>query len=218
MFSRILSRRSVYSLCKNHISTRQYKQCKQINQFRKSPNSIFRNFSQPFCTQLIKSKSILDYKMGRIFIFIQGNIYFFNSIKTGRILIRLLCWNIGMLVGATFVISEPFLIIKGVYRFVCSFAVGLVIGIDYKLNSGENVSEEDMNKLHKRSALRLLRLFEYNKGIFIKFGQHLAALDYLLPEEYTTVMQTLQNHAPTCEFSAIDKVFVQELGKSAHEL
>ena len=132
--------------------------------------------------------------------------------------VRLTCWNIGMLVGAIFVISEPAQLVKAVYRFVVSFGVALFIGIDYKLNGGEQATDEDMNRLHQRSALRLLGLFEHNKGIFIKFGQHLAALDYLLPEEYTTVMQRLQNHAPTCEFSEIDKVFKQELGKSAHDM
>ena len=50
-------------------------------------------------------------------------------------------------------------------------------------------------QVHARSAKLLLRLFQFNKGIFIKFGQHLCALEYILPEEYTQTMTVLQARA-----------------------
>jgi hypothetical protein len=39
----------------------------------------------------------------------------------------------------------------------------------------------DMSECHLRCAQRTLRVFEKNGGIYIKLGQHLAALSYLIP-------------------------------------
>ena len=60
-------------------------------------------------------------------------------------------------------------------------------------------------QVHARSAKLLLRLFQFNKGIFIKFGQHLCALEYILPEEYTQTMTVLQARAPSRPFKDIEK-------------
>ena len=64
-------------------------------------------------------------------------------------------------------------------------------------------------QVHARSAKLLLRLFQFNKGIFIKFGQHLCALEYILPEEYTQTMTVLQARAPSRPFKDIEKGMVQ---------
>jgi predicted unusual protein kinase regulating ubiquinone biosynthesis (AarF/ABC1/UbiB family) len=40
-----------------------------------------------------------------------------------------------------------------------------------------NNDDDDDN----RSADRLLRLFQQNKGIYVKAGQHISSLDYILP-------------------------------------
>jgi aarF domain-containing kinase len=40
---------------------------------------------------------------------------------------------------------------------------------------------ERMSACHLRSAQRALFVFEKNGGIYIKLGQHLAALSYLIP-------------------------------------
>ena len=45
----------------------------------------------------------------------------------------------------------------------------------------ENDDDEDMSQCHSRCAQRALRVFEKNGGIYIKVGQHLAALSYLIP-------------------------------------
>ena len=85
-------------------------------------------------------------------------------------------------------------------------------------------------QVHQRSAELLLKLFRFNKGIFIKFGQHLCALEvcsvhvegvatfteaseltanplpqYILPWEYTQAMIPLQARAPTLPFHEIEK-------------
>jgi hypothetical protein len=40
---------------------------------------------------------------------------------------------------------------------------------------------DDMSKCHLNCAQRALAVFEQNGGIYIKLGQHLAALSYLIP-------------------------------------
>lgn len=47
-------------------------------------------------------------------------------------------------------------------------------------NSG-GVEEGEMSECHLRCARRTLKVFEKNGGIYIKLGQHLAALSYLIP-------------------------------------
>ena len=57
-----------------------------------------------------------------------------------------------------------------------------------------------------------------NGGIFIKVGQHLGALDYLLPAEYVNTMKVLHTDAPQSSFEDVVQVVEQEFGRSFHEL
>jgi len=50
----------------------------------------------------------------------------------------------------------------------------------------------------------LLDLCTENRGVFIKVGQHLGALDYLLPTEYIQTLRVLHSQAP---FSSLEDVF-----------
>ncbi len=57
---------------------------------------------------------------------------------------------------------------------------------DYRMTMQRKFDDEedqakDMSECHLRSARRALRVFEENGGIYIKLGQHLAALSYLIP-------------------------------------
>lgn len=62
-----------------------------------------------------------------------------------------------------------------------------------------------------RSAQRLLRLCEVNGGAFIKVGQHLGALDYLIPSEYVSTMKVLHSSAPQSSFEEILGVLKEDL-------
>lgn len=80
------------------------------------------------------------------------------------------------------------------------------------LVSSEHERIENNNAIHLRAAQRLLKLFQKNGGIFIKLGQHLAALEYILPEEYCSTMSILQNQAPTSSLQDVQRVFAEDLG------
>lgn len=44
-------------------------------------------------------------------------------------------------------------------------------------------------------------------------GQHLGALDYLLPEEYTSTLKVLHSQAPQSSMKEIQQVIREDLGK-----
>uniref|UniRef100_A0A8C7K1E8 AarF domain-containing protein kinase 1 n=1 Tax=Oncorhynchus kisutch TaxID=8019 RepID=A0A8C7K1E8_ONCKI len=72
--------------------------------------------------------------------------------------------------------------------------------------------------VHRRSAERLRNLCCANRGTFIKVGQHLGALDYLLPEEYTSTLKVLHSRAPQSSMEEIQQVIREELGKELSDL
>ncbi|XP_065542034.1 aarF domain-containing protein kinase 1 isoform X2 [Lathamus discolor] len=74
------------------------------------------------------------------------------------------------------------------------------------------------SQVHLRSAERLRKLCCVNRGTFIKVGQHLGALDYLLPEEYTRTLKVLHNQAPQSTRQEIEQVIREDLGKEIKEL
>lgn len=67
--------------------------------------------------------------------------------------------------------------------------------------------------MHLRSARRLCELCCANRGTFIKVGQHLGALDYLLPQEYTSTLKVLHSQAPQSSMQEVRQVIREDLGK-----
>ena len=57
----------------------------------------------------------------------------------------------------------------------------------------------------------MLKLCEQQGGAFIKVGQHLGALDYLLPAEYVNTMKILHNQAPQSTYEEVLKVIKEDL-------
>jgi len=94
------------------------------------------------------------------------------------------------------------------------------IAVDYKwslFRAPDEKRDSIMSVVHKRSAERLLHLFQLNGGIFIKVGQHMHALTYLLPSEYTDTMSPLLDKNPHVSFSSVKELVEKELGKSIED-
>jgi aarF domain-containing kinase len=66
--------------------------------------------------------------------------------------------------------------------------------------------------IHYRSARRLLQLCHQNKGVYIKIGQHLANLDYLIPPEFIETLATLFDSNPPSPLADVYAVLQEELG------
>ncbi|UNI15834.1 hypothetical protein JDV02_002330 [Purpureocillium takamizusanense] len=88
---------------------------------------------------------------------------------------------------------------------------------DYRttLNAKATMTDETeqnnvLTACHKRCAERTLKVLEKNGGIFIKLGQHLSAMNYLLPPEWTTTFIPLQDKCPVSSFESIQEMFLKD--------
>ena len=65
---------------------------------------------------------------------------------------------------------------------------------------------------HKRCAERTLVAMKKNGSIFIKLGQHLSSMNYLLPLEWTSTFIPLQDHCPVSSYESIEEMFIKDTG------
>lgn len=111
----------------------------------------------------------------------------------------------------------------GIVRFGRAFVTAAKIAADYKfsLRGYDDCSDPSMkawSDCHRRAAERLLDLCCKNGGIFIKVGQHIAALQYLVPMEYVETLSVLHNKAPRTRFEDIKKVIKEDLKAELEDL
>ncbi|XP_076359674.1 aarF domain containing kinase 1 isoform X2 [Tachypleus tridentatus] len=104
----------------------------------------------------------------------------------------------------------------GLMRFGRAAVTVGKIAADYKISlRGVSKSSVDYQTLksevHTRSAQKLLDLCCKNGGAFIKVGQHIGALDYLLPQEYVSTLKVLHTNAPKSPLSDILQVIKEDL-------
>ncbi|OAL36927.1 hypothetical protein AYO20_03696 [Fonsecaea nubica] len=88
---------------------------------------------------------------------------------------------------------------------------------DYRvtLNEQHDDPEEHTRSLkacHKRCADRTLKAMEANGSIFIKLGQHISSMGYLLPTEYTETFVPLQDKCPVSSYESIEEMYLRDTG------
>jgi aarF domain-containing kinase len=66
---------------------------------------------------------------------------------------------------------------------------------------------------HKRCAERTLVTLEKNGSIFIKLGQHLSSLNYLLPTEWCDTFIPLQDKCPVSSYERIEEMVLKDTGR-----
>ncbi|KAF6007436.1 hypothetical protein HII12_004598 [Brettanomyces bruxellensis] len=76
----------------------------------------------------------------------------------------------------------------------------------------EEEYENSLSKTHKKAAIITLDALRTNGGIYIKIGQHLGAMTYLLPIEWTETMIPLQDECPQSSFDEIKDMFEHDTG------
>ncbi|KAE8650567.1 aarF domain-containing protein kinase 1 isoform X1 [Cucumis sativus] len=91
-----------------------------------------------------------------------------------------------------------------------------LIVLDYKYSlNGEVANTEEyrlkLSEVHLRSAKRLLKLCQVNKGFYIKAGQFAASLRQT-PNEYSSILSSLQDQAVPCPFKDIKDMLISNLG------
>ena len=90
------------------------------------------------------------------------------------------------------------------YRhFETAKTVGLIL-LDYK---------RDLPNAHQKGAERLLELFKSNGGVYIKLGQHISSLVYLIPKEYLETLAPLQDECRPSSMQSVENCILNEFGK-----
>ncbi|KIY44701.1 ABC1-domain-containing protein [Fistulina hepatica ATCC 64428] len=86
------------------------------------------------------------------------------------------------------------------------------VALDYKYNftaeKGDSIPE-----LHARVADRMYNLFTGNGGLYIKFGQAIAANAAFLPKPVQEKFATLFDDAPQVPYKDLEAVFISEFGR-----
>ena len=85
----------------------------------------------------------------------------------------------------------------------------------------EHDNEDDfkafLKACHKRCAERTLAAMEKNGSIFIKLGQHLSSLNYLLPNEWCDTFVPLQDRCPVSSYESINDMVKHDTGHTLEE-
>ncbi|VFQ81156.1 unnamed protein product [Cuscuta campestris] len=98
------------------------------------------------------------------------------------------------------------------------------IALDYEyslwgLPEGSAERQKVKHEVHLRSARRLEELCFKNGGIYIKLGQHLGQLEYLVPDEYVRIMRdSMLNRCPQSSYDQVCEVVRKELGGRPDEI
>ncbi|KAF7488616.1 putative aarF domain-containing protein kinase 1 -like protein [Sarcoptes scabiei] len=111
----------------------------------------------------------------------------------------------------------------GLVRFGVAAFTAVSIAVDYKtsvskLQDSTEITLQKWSDCHRRSAERLLNLCSINGGVFIKVGQHIAALEHLVPPEYVETLKVLHNQAPRSKITAIKLAIQKEIGQSFDDI
>ncbi|XP_022765004.1 putative ABC1 protein At2g40090 isoform X2 [Durio zibethinus] len=95
-------------------------------------------------------------------------------------------------------------------------AASIVFDYEYSLwglPEGSNERAKIKHEVHLRSARKLQELCFRNGGIYIKLGQHIGQLEYLVPQEYVQTMRaSMLNRCPVSTYDQVCEVFKKELG------
>nr|XP_043617331.1 putative ABC1 protein At2g40090 [Erigeron canadensis] len=98
------------------------------------------------------------------------------------------------------------------------------IAFDYEyslrgLAEDSDERERVKHEVHTRSACRLRDLCFKNGGVYIKLGQHIGQLEYLVPIEYAKIMKdSMLNRCPTSTYDEVCQVVKKELGAPPEEI
>lgn len=92
----------------------------------------------------------------------------------------------------------------------------LLYSREWDKNSTEYL--EVKSQAHQIGAEKLLKLCKANKGVYIKVGQHVGALDYLLPNEYVQTMRILHKDAPRNTVEELYEVIKEDLKKDVSKI
>lgn len=120
-------------------------------------------------------------------------------------------------------VANEFSVGQGALRFLRSAHTAVSISMDYNITlwNGDDKDpayEQLRKEVHQRSANKLLNTCLANGGLYIKIGQGFAAINHILPVEYTKTLQQLHDKCLPRNRNEVEKIFVQEFGSPPEEV
>lgn len=111
----------------------------------------------------------------------------------------------------------------GVRRFLRSVRIAITISADYAWTLRGNAADADyaerLRIVNRRSAERLLDGCLANGGLYIKIGQGIAAINHILPAEYTQTLSRLENECLPRDATEVRSLFAAEFaGRTPEQL
>lgn len=109
-------------------------------------------------------------------------------------------------------------------RLIRDSITAATIAFDYEyslfgLPEGSPERSRAKHEVHVRCARRLQELCFRNGGLYIKLGQHIGQLEYLVPQEYVQIMrESMLNRCPVSSYEQVCEVFKKELGRTPDEV
>lgn len=107
----------------------------------------------------------------------------------------------------------------------CSIAgiVGAKIAFDYqrtlsKEYKTEEAYEQAKKACHQRCAERTLVAVQRLGGVYVKLGQHISVMQYLLPNEWCQTMRVLQDRCDPTSAQDIKQLFITDYGLPVEDI
>ncbi|KAJ2762841.1 hypothetical protein H4S06_000428 [Coemansia sp. BCRC 34490] len=128
--------------------------------------------------------------------------------------------------------DTAYLVAVSLHRSSVAAKVTCQVAWDYYRNfpdllpeNSEPFDEEERQRIldarsavHLRSAEKVKRALMKNGGVYIKLGQHISAMQYVLPMEWCLTMQSLQDQNTASSLEDVDRVIRADVGRSIDDL
>jgi len=99
----------------------------------------------------------------------------------------------------------------------CAVAASKIV-LDYRATARASTDASALAAAHARGGETLRAVCEANGGVYIKIGQHIALLDYLVPEPYLRALRPLFDCAPRTPYERVREMLQLELGAPVEAL
>ncbi|KAI7898593.1 ABC1 family-domain-containing protein [Cokeromyces recurvatus] len=108
-------------------------------------------------------------------------------------------------------------------RISIATKVGINVALDYKRTQMKKYETEEKRlearqQCHQRCAERVLDGLQRLGGIYVKLGQHVSAMTYILPLEWTTTLAVLQDRCDPSSAEDIRQLFLSDYGQPLDEV
>lgn len=102
-------------------------------------------------------------------------------------------------------------------------AVGAKVAFDYQRTLSkeyldETAYEEAKRACHQRCAERVLVAVQRLGGVYVKLGQHISVMQYLLPNEWCQTMRVLQDRCDPTSPEDVRALFLSDFGLPVEEV